>query len=254
MSTAKHESKPVQPASRRKSRARELRAADAGIERAAIAERITEVVGPRNVASLAAVLGVSPSTIYDWKSGRFLPDIERLSFFASLTGTSLQWLIDGSGSRKGAPLGYVPLRTPLWIDKPGGERIGRLAPSDFAVSEEWIGRLVGAPKPGMLVLLQATGDAMAPTIRDKDLMLINSADKERRDGIICAIEAGELKAQLGDSNKNELREAPLPLLIRRLAQQLDGSFHLICDNPSFPPTKADEQPVFGRVIWLARNL
>lgn len=230
-----------------------MRVADAGIERAAIAERISEVVGTRNVASLAAVLGVSPSTIYDWKSGRFLPDLERLGRFADVTETSIQWLIDGSGSRKGAPLGYIPLRKPLWVGDPEGRggRVGRFVPSDFAVSEEWINRLAESPKSGMLVLLPATGDAMAPTIRDGDLVLINSADRERRDGIICAIEAG---SQLRDSKRNELWKAPLPLLIRRLAQQPDGSFHLICDNLSFPPTKADAQPVFGRVIWLARNL
>jgi phage repressor protein C with HTH and peptisase S24 domain len=123
------------------------------------------------------------------------------------------------------------------------------------VKPEWIERLPGSPKAGALILIRATGDAMSPLIKAEDLVLINSADKEERDGIICAIFASSVSQKAADEMEGMRPGRPglMSIVIRTLQQRPDGTYRLICENPRFPPSD-DKYQVYGRVVWFARNL
>jgi phage repressor protein C with HTH and peptisase S24 domain len=224
-------------------------------DHAAFAERL-RIVG-KNVGSLSALArktGVSDSTIHLWLRGSE-PSREKLIALAKAGNVNVEWLISGQGPMSGPGEGYIALKMPMWLSNPDGSREGRLVNSDFAVKTEWIERLPGSQKLGALVLVRATGDAMAPLIQAGDAVLINSADKEERDGIICAIFASSVSQKAADEMEGMRPGRPglMSVVIRQLQQRPDGTYRLICENPRFPPSD-DKYQVYGRVVWFARSL
>lgn len=216
----------------------------------AFAERL-RILGKRlgSLSALARASGVSDSTIHLWLRGSE-PSREKLNALSKAARVSIGWLVSGEGTMSGHAEGYIPLKSPFWIEKERG-----YADSNFAVKSEWIETLPGSPKPGALILFRAVGAAMTPTIEDGDQVLISTADREKRDGIIYAVEALSL-SERSRFEMAEMQQSSLPLLIRRLARQLDvedDGYQLICDNPTFPPSVAKFQ-VFGRVVWYGRTL
>jgi phage repressor protein C with HTH and peptisase S24 domain len=138
------------------------------------------------------------------------------------------------------PEGYVLIDATTNIgeaDKPRGQLQGD---DHIAFKVDWLRSLPGSPTPERLFLTYANGDAMAPEIRDSDLVLVNFADGRRqlRDGIYAII-------LLGD---------PPTFLIRRI-QRRGSDFRVLCDNPAYPPEPVGSEydgAVFARVIWFAR--
>jgi len=80
---------------------------------------------------------------------------------------------------------------------------------------------------------------MKPTLESGDLILINSRDRELRDGIFA------------------FNEQPNQLLIRRVTAVGAGKYQLLCDNEAYrvaaQPAGEINWPVlvFGRLIWTA---
>jgi phage repressor protein C with HTH and peptisase S24 domain len=208
-----------------------------------IAGRIKEAVRGHNVAALARAMGVSRTAIYDWCTGKSTPDVERFGLFASLLGLSVLWLITGRGARDAEdelPEGYILLSTTK------NEPPGRPPPpfayvgiGHLAFNLDWLRTLPGSPKSQSLLLTQASGDAMAPTINDRDLLLLNLADgrKQMRDGLYAIMLLGE----------------PINFLTRRVQKRADGSFRILCDNPAYRSDDTDladrKDVFFSRVIW-----
>jgi phage repressor protein C with HTH and peptisase S24 domain len=168
---------------------------------------------------------------------------------------SLEWLIRGRGEMSAdlIPEGYSVVRR-LVNDSTQSAVEG----VDYlALKTEWIESLPGAPSPDDLLLTEAEGDAMSPTIDPGDLVLFNARDRTLRDGIF-----GMLGIVPG--------VAQPPIVIRRILDRSDGTFRLLYDNKSYPA--ADDRilrlhptlpvieiepigdgelfvAVLGRVIW-----
>jgi len=49
---------------------------------------------------LADKLGITAASIGGWKSGRYLPDMEKMQSIAELSGYSLEWLWTGKGPKR----------------------------------------------------------------------------------------------------------------------------------------------------------
>ena len=77
--------------------------------------------------ALAAALGVSPQTVSKWECGRGAPDIENLCLLASLLGTSVDALLDGSLDKKKVMIGIDGggSKTELLLFTEDGEILGR---------------------------------------------------------------------------------------------------------------------------------
>jgi phage repressor protein C with HTH and peptisase S24 domain len=201
----------------------------AGGDRAAFVARLKVLIDRAGSAlALAKAIGVSDSTIHLWISGSE-PSREKLWNLAESANVSLEWLVAGRGemSRDAVPQGYA-------LVKRGIEEGGEYEGVDYlALKIEWIRSLPGAPEPYMLFLSEAVGDAMSPTIESGDLVLINTKDRDIRDGIWAMASRGK------------------PLILRRLRSEGGDKFRALCDNPAYQngDPVGGQANVIGRVIW-----
>lgn len=116
-----------------------------------------------------------------------------------------------------------------------------LPDAPLAFTTEWIKRK--GVKRSKLVIVNATGDSMEPTLCDGALLLIDTGSTEITDGRIYALRYGD------------------QLRVKRLYRRYDGGLIIRSDNQhKYPdeiltPTDMNEHIyVIGRVIWQAGDL
>lgn len=200
-----------------------------------------------SVADLARRIGVSDNAIYKWLSGRGQPSVVNLVALAKASKVSIEWLATGHedpaaqrGSRRptndndefayvarydarvGA--GAIPLRSEQIVDY-------------LAFKTEWVRARLNTD-PRNLLLIEALGDSMNPTLDDSDLLLVDFAEPHfRHDGVYVLRRENDLE-------------------VRRLQRRPDGTLNVICDNTAYPPSvvATDSIHIIGRVIWAAGRL
>ncbi len=246
-----------------------MRAAVSSVDgfRAELSTRIREIEKRfANRAEAAKAAGVAKSSFQRWVEGKADPSFEGLSQFAAAAGVSLDWLAFGRGTPEREPeveprpigaLGVEPVRMP------GGPPVGespshvsiprydvRLSAGDGAFVERaelldhipftprFLRRKLGRGSTEGLVIVEAAGDSMEPTISDGDLVMIDTTDRAPQDGLYALI----------------LEDA---LMVKRVHRMLDG-LEIASDNRELyrpivlPKGRMDEVQVVGRVRWLGR--
>ncbi|MCB1520664.1 MAG: LexA family transcriptional regulator [Hyphomicrobiaceae bacterium] len=182
---------------------------------------VTEVGGPTNAARVAEV---SRQTIDRWRSGDArLPFLEAYRL-ARRAGVSLDWLATGfdvvpdpSDKKQSESQQFAVVHR--YEPGQGGELVEIVDSHDtlIAFREGWLRNLSMQPQNAALLLV--SGDVMAPTIRDRDLILIDRAIKAiAGDGIYALLRGGALT-------------------IRRAQVMIDGSVMLIADNDRYLPER-----------------
>jgi len=199
-----------------------------------------------SVADLAHLIGVSDNAIYKWLSGRGQPSVANLVALAKASKVSLEWLATGHENAEAKH----PLRrnverdelfhVPRYEKSPGG-RTGALRSEQIvdylAFKKEWVSARLNAD-PRNLLLIEAIGDSMAPTLEDADLLLVDlSEPRFRHDGRYVLRRDNELE-------------------VKRLQRRPDGTLNVISDNPVYEPSvvASDSVHIIGRVIWAAGRL
>jgi phage repressor protein C with HTH and peptisase S24 domain len=200
-----------------------------------------------SVADLARVIGVSDNAIYKWLSGRGQPSVANLVALAKAAKVSVEWLATGNeaaGEKRAAaraadPSGFAYVAR--YDGKTAGAR-GDLLRNDqvvdyLAFKKEWVRTRLKAD-PRNLLLIEAIGDSMAPTLEESDLLLVDLAEPRfRHDGIYVMRRDNELT-------------------VKRLQRRPDGSLNIISDNPAYESAivTGDSVHIIGRVIWAAGKL
>lgn len=220
----------------------------------------------RRVA-LAKMMGMSGESARKWLAGETLPTMDNARQFAAKAGVQVDWLLTGRGPKRG---GYTPppLSQPLVLqcgalpittwddpsDLPEGQyviiprrRINLSAGNGNLVFEEeeapglafttqWV-RQTGI-KPSNAIVVYAKGDSMEPKIHDGDILLVDLAATQVRDGEVYAVRYNQ-----------EVR-------VKRLFCRYDGALILRSDNAAkypdeiVPPEHQDGHVhILGRVIW-----
>lgn len=142
--------------------------------------------------------------------------------------------------RPGAvPLGYVLLpRVEARASAGHGSGLGSDKVVDFlAFSEDWVRNTLHR-RPANLALLEATGDSMDPTIRDGDILLVDTSAQDIQSSRVYVLQVNGA------------------LLVKRIQVRLDGSLVVKSDNPSYEPevVRPDERNplrIVGQVVWQA---
>ncbi len=169
-------------------------------------------------------------------SGKSDPSRERLVKLAEAAGISIRWLATGEGemSRNDDSFIFMP-RSEI-----GSDRMSVVSDQvvDYvAFKTEWVRETLRAD-PGRLALIEARGDAMAPTIHSGDLVLIEmSAQSFGPEGVYAIIR-------------------PDGLAVKRLVRRLDGMIEVRSDNPlhGYEVASPGAFNVMGRVLWFGRRL
>jgi phage repressor protein C with HTH and peptisase S24 domain len=203
---------------------------------------------------LARAMGVSPSAFRKWLKGEAEPSRERLVALATAAKVGIGWLATGEGPEPdfangeaaapksgGEPVALerfvmLPRRPTTAAAGPAVPPLPEDVDSEYvALRQDWVRRVVGID-PAHLGLELAVGDSMVPTIRDGDVLLVDTSDRRfAQFGIYVLKIDGER-------------------LVKRIQRRLDGSLALISDNPSYerdglPPERAKDVEVVGRVVW-----
>lgn len=205
-----------------------------------IGERVEQLIGLYKTQREAAkFIGRTPETLANWASGT-VPPFEPLARLAIEKKVSLQWLATGDGpmfSAEPAPADFVYIpRYELRAGAGNGQIIESENIKEFiAFRAEWV-RARLRRNPAHLAVLEAFGDSMAPTIKDGDIMLVDTSEDRVRGNAIYVVRAGD--------------EA----LVKRVELKLDGTLLVKSDNPSYETValRADQIPdlrVLGKVVW-----
>lgn len=182
-----------------------------------------------SVLALAEAAKVSDSSVHSWLR-ESEPSRANLIALADAAGVSIEWLAAGIGPiqrDREVPSGFFVIR-----------HVGRMVPGlpPVAFSNSYPSLIFRGTFVDDLVSSFAAGDAMSPTIRDLDLLLVDVTKKEKIDGIYVAI----------DSKPD--------LIVRRLQLRPGGKYRLLCDNPAYPPTDVDDIEIAGIVVWRGGTL
>ncbi|MGW9946953.1 phage repressor protein C with HTH and peptisase S24 domain [Rhizobium leguminosarum] len=109
----------------------------------------------------------------------------------------------------------------------------------LAFQSEWL-RARGI-NPNAARVLSARGDSMEETIRDGDVLLVDTSINRVKDNSIYIVIYGDV------------------VLVKRIHSRLNGSLQLISDNPRYPPEEVTPSEtnllhVAGRVMWYGRSI
>lgn len=229
------------------------------------AERLEKVIEEfESPHAFSKKVGISDTMVRKYLSGS-MPGVDKVLQIADTAGVSLEWLIadrgpmrlQEAGSAYTASVDDRPVlltqarRIPeeefaliprLDIEASAGD--GRLAGAEdpleyLAFQRGWLkGRGIN---PDRARILTARGDSMEETIRDGDVLLIDTSIDRIRDNAIYIVVYGEM------------------VLVKRVHGRLNGSLQLISDNPRYPPEEVsagevDQLNIAGRVMWFGRTI
>lgn len=205
-------------------------------DRAAFIERLRILIDRRgSVLGLATSAHLKNSSIHLWLGGSE-PSREKLVKLADAAGVTVEWLAAGRGPMRAdlLPEGWL-----LVSRLKGNSEIESQGVDSLALKKDWIVSLPSSPDSDALLLIEASGDAMAPYIESGDLVLINARDRKLRDGVWALMPA--------IAGASEISSGIPPILIRRVRAEGSETFRLLCDNKAF------ESPPVGQTFRFIKH-
>lgn len=219
---------------------------EANISFAGVTRRVVEAVAAGGkLAAVSAKSGIPPRTLGNLLAGQELK-LTQLLALSRATGVRLEWLATGDGPMR-AGEAEVPSGTVAVARYDARAAAGRRALSADArvieaihFSEAWV-RTVLRRNPQDLAIIEAFGDSMEPTIKDGDVLMLDTAIADLVSGRIYVVDLG------GE------------LLVKRIQRRLNGSLLVLSDNERYPPEElqpSDAAPlrIVGEVVWHARAI
>lgn len=201
---------------------------------------------------LSELAGVSEPTMNHYESGKRVPTVDTLLNLAKILNCDPGWLLTGQEPfhKESEPIKETEGNTGDFVFVPQYE-LGPLGSGasiqssqvvdHLAFKREWVVQELRSA-PDQLILIRCTGDAMEPTIKPDDLLLVDkSPEKKREDGVyLIHIDGG--------------------LYVRRVERRIEGGLIIRGDKPGASPEerilKQNEQQLdlIGRVVWVGRRL
>jgi phage repressor protein C with HTH and peptisase S24 domain len=208
-----------------------------------------------SVGELERKSGVARRMIDKYRTGRVEPGRDRLVALARGASVSLLWLATGEGDVEPSPVlpfssqneesnDYViiPRYDVQAAAGHGNAIVSEPVPEYVYFHKDWLKNTLGV-SASHLALLVAAGDSMAETIRDGDLMIIDTSNPRfRGDGVYVF--------SLDDC-----------VMVKRLALRLAGGLWISSDNKKYPEVleipaaEVDRRVrVVGKVVWIGGKL
>lgn len=205
--------------------------------------------------------GMPLGTLSRYQSGREMK-ASALIALAQATGVSLEWLATGRGPMRAGdaategttPAADAPISPAETASLPPGylllprlEARAAAGPGPGLASDHVVDYLAFSEaylsaslrrRPAALALIEASGDSMEPTIRDGELLLVDTDMREPQPGRIYVLALDET------------------LLVKRLQVRMDRSILVLSDNPAYEaevirPETNQPLRILGQVVWQA---
>jgi phage repressor protein C with HTH and peptisase S24 domain len=200
-----------------------------------------------SVAELARAVSVSDNAIYKWMSGRGQPSVANLVALARAARVSLEWLATGHETSDIEPNArsttdrsdyvFVPRYDVKGPAARGGPLRSEQIVDHLAFKKDWVRSRLNTD-PRNLLLIEAVGDSMSPTLEDGDLLLVDLGEPRfRHDGVYVLRRQHELA-------------------VKRVQRRPDETLLVGNDNPAYESAVAttDALRIVGRVIWASGRL
>lgn len=221
--------------------------------------------------AFAEAAGAGKRTLIEWEKGTTSPSVVQLSALSSI-GVDVYYVLSGthnlfldpqlpkkenlsrnkhlpsndqckvSESLSTAPDGFI-LVPHYEVQASAGH--GSLVHSEqivdyLAFKADWVRNTLGVTQKD-LALISVKGDSMEPVLSNEDLILVDMRKNRVEDNAIYVL-------QLNDA-----------LLVKRIQHKLDGSLHVMSDNPRYQAEivssdRAADLNVLGRVVWSGRRM
>ncbi|QND45240.1 helix-turn-helix transcriptional regulator (plasmid) [Rhizobium lusitanum] len=220
------------------------------------AKRLRDAIG-ESVNAFAKRCEIPEATMRGYVNGKFPPSDVALKI-ADTANVNLEWLISGRGPQGKAPTEpsisgrSIDIRGRIMDDfafiqrldvqasaGSGAITINEDAVELLAFQSDWLkSRHIN---PTSARVLTAKGDSMEPTIRDGDILLVDTSITSVRDNAIYIVVYGG------------------HVLVKRVNLRRNGSLVLISDNDRHAPEEVPESEVLdlhiaGRVMWFGRSI
>lgn len=214
----------------------------------------------------AQAAGAAKRTLIEWEKGTTSPSAVQLSALSEI-GVDVYYVVTGKRSHQvtesaaayhppksadeylhplsaagSAPEGFM-LVPHYEVQASAGN--GSLVHSEqivdyLAFRADWVRNTLGVAQKD-LALISVKGDSMEPVLSNEDLILVDMRKNHVEDNAIYVL-------QLNGS-----------LLVKRIQHKLDGSLHVMSDNPRYEAEivnaeRAPELHVLGRVVWSGRRM
>ncbi len=212
---------------------------------AAFIERLDRAISKvGGVKRISAKSGLSTGALYKYLRGESDPSRERLVRIAKATGTDLDWLATGAGGERVSVRHKTTVHIPRYDLRlsagPGAlpDRVAYI--DDIPFTSEFIRKRLHRANVNGLMIFEAVGDSMLPTIADSDLVMADTKKTDLQDGLYAFT--------LGDEAR-----------IKRLRRLVSG-IEIRSDNtelypPEVLPAEASEQlQLLGRIVWIGRTV
>ncbi len=214
--------------------------------------------------SLARLLEISEPTMNHYETGKRVPTAALLQKMVSLFKCDPAWLLTGETAGRSRAVatasagGTLPPRPQTQVEGfyedfvyvprfhidsiTGDGEIQSLQVVDhLAFKAEWV-KYELKTEPDQLLLMDYRGDAMDPTLRSGDLVLVDQAQSRFvEDGIyLLQIDRG--------------------LTIKRIEQRVDGNIAIRGDNPSasreeiLSVRELSKVKLVGRLVWVGKKI
>lgn len=223
--------------------------------------RLKSVIREIGLDASVESTGKSGRTLDRYVSGEVDPPLSVIRGLAERSGYSINWIATGAGPEKdngpnvnalvlGTQVGTLPASVITdfafipRLDIKASAGNGNLAIDEevidfLAFQASWLrARNVNPEKARVMT---AKGDSMEPTIRDGDVLLVDTSIDRVRDNALYIIVFEGL------------------VFVKRIHVKMNGSILLLSDNERYPPEEItqDAAPrlhVAGRVVWFGRSI
>lgn len=215
----------------------------------AVREANPDITGPQK---LADAMNEAPQTVTNWGSRGV--SAKAAAKAQGLFGVSPNYVLRGEGARFVVPhrsdiaaelvldqhredMVQVPLLANAGSMGPGGDSLdGDFIVGNLSLSKHWINQQIKPTNFGELRFIHASGESMAPTFSDGDVLLVDSGSRDP------AFFEGVYVLEVHGKN-----------YIKRVRMRMDGTLEVSSDNVNIKTVDIlngdHEVRVLGRVVW-----
>lgn len=194
------------------------------------------VVEHGSTAKLARWLNIDGSQLHRWLKRERAPQLDKLGPILDKLGYTIHTARNQTSTERSS--NYIAI--PIVNTHTATENLPTQGTAPYIFFAGFLTQ-IGAAEPSNLVLFEAAGSSMAPSINHGDIMLCDQSKTIPRSGEIFAV------------------KVDCEILIRRIFRQ-PGKLLVMPDNPQYPAweVQADQHhnqlEIFGKILWSGHIL
>jgi transcriptional regulator with XRE-family HTH domain len=212
------------------------------IEMSDLGNRLKEVRGRLSRDRFAEIMGVARNSIQRYEAGETTPDADFIKSVCTAFGIKSHWLLFGSGEKSEnqndtGDFCYVPMVEPVLSAGDGNFIESEEVEGYYSFRKDFINRINSDIKK--LFLVRVSGDSMLPTIKENDVVMIDTGKKHIIDGRLYAINIADT------------------LIVKRVIKQSGQEAIIYSDNVEIYKSFTEHLSnikVVGQLVWMCRQI